>query len=122
MEESGYVNVFSKKDVAMTVNLRNKVDVPGTSLPTSFRMYGFSVWVPANNVSTIFRFYDGDATVNPSTPLWTMRFWQHSYAGWNSSNMMMQDDSYIQINNGLYFQLQSTYTDARAGSGITVYF
>jgi len=127
VEQSGYVDIFSRKNIAAVVNVRQKVDPSGTpTLPKQFRLYGFSVWVPSENVSsgTIFRFYDGDSTVNPSTPLWTMRFWQHGFLGsfgWNSTNMIMQDDSYIQVNNGLYWRLTSGTTTARVGMGITVY-
>lgn len=123
MEESGYANVFSIQDSSFAVGVRTKAD-SGSTLPDQFRLYGFSFWVPSSNPEVLFRFYDGDSTVNPSTPLWTVRIWSHSATapGWNSFNMMMQDDSYIQIDNGLYWELTSSDATARAGCGITVYF
>ena len=128
MEEAGYANIFSIKDSSFAVGVRTKAD-SGSTLPDRFRLYGFSVWIPAEDVTTgtFFKFYDGDSTVNPSTPLWTMRFWQDDTGlpgsvAWNASNMMMQDDSYIQVDNGVYWELTSSDTDARADSGITVYF
>lgn len=123
MEESGYVNVFSIKDSSFAVGVRTKAD-SGSTLPDQFRLYGFSFWIPSKPTETFFKFYDGDSTVNPSTPLWAVRImsFQTALIGINASSMMMQDDSYIQIDNGLYWELTSSDASARADSGITVYF
>jgi len=123
VEESGYVNVFSIKDSSFAVGVRTKAD-SGSTLPDQFRLYGFAFWVPSEVDATVFKFYDGDSSVNPSTPLWTVRLWQKhpSAPGLGASDMMMQDDSYIQIDNGLYWELTSSDTTARSGCGITVYF
>lgn len=122
MEESGYANVFSIKDSSFAVGVRTKAD-SGSTLPDQFRLYGFSFWVPSDDIGTLFQFYDGDSTVNPSTPLWTVRLWSHNtmLTGLNATDVMIQDDSYIQIDNGLYWELTSSDATARAGCGITVY-
>lgn len=103
MEQSGYSSV---KTSSITMPVTETRTVVSSSLPTAFRLYGFSVWIEANANGVYFRLYDGDSTTDA---LWTIRF-QASTDGWNNYDLIMQDDSYIRIDDGLYLELEYSGT------------
>ena len=92
------------------INEVNIVDIGGVltkRLPSRIRLYGF---------------YDGDSSDNL---LWTTRFYQSGFlatTGWATSSMMMQDDSYIEVNDDLHYEVVTDVGVVLTDCMITVYF
>lgn len=99
MEQSGYSSVKVSNIVIPVSGTRT---IFSSSLPTAFRLYGFSVWVQSLLAGVYFRLYDGDSTTDP---LWSIRS-QSRVTGWNNFDLMLQDDSYIRIDDGLYIEIE----------------
>jgi hypothetical protein len=105
------------------VNIVDNGTIYTKRIPSKVRLYGFSAWVPGTPAGQVFKFYDGDSRDNL---LWTTRFWQHGLGpgteGWNYSNVMMQDDSYIEVNDGLHYEVETDVGVTLTDCMITVYF
>jgi len=99
LEQSGYSSVKVSNIVMPVSETRTIV---ASSLPTAFRLYGFSVWVQSIRTGAYFRLYDGDSTTDP---LWSIRS-QSYIPGWNNFDLILQDDSYIRIDDGLYIEIE----------------
>ena len=101
MDSFGYCQASNAVFTSITTD-RTLVD---SSLPERFKLFGLILCFPENSgfVDDIeyFKLYDGSTS---TSPLWIFNSSQSSATQLFSASIVMQDDSYIPVNGGLYFE------------------
>jgi hypothetical protein len=99
------------------------------SLPSSIRLLGFSFFHsigPVSDSADRFKLFDGTSS---SSVIWTFpmlrSFWTVGGDAWstNQNSMLMTDDSFLKINDGLAYEVTSTdFSSSSYKINVTVFY